>query len=248
MQTESMRFYLGIHQPAWLAKTAVPVFVSRVRLAGRKTLPVASAPWALDSGGFSELSKHGRFTVTAKHYAAEVVRYADEIGSLDFAAIQDHMCEPTILAKTGSTVLEHQKRTVASYLELRDLAPDVPWLPVLQGWTYGDYFDHVEMYARAGVDLRTFDRVGVGSICRRSHHMRAALILSGLADEGLKLHGFGFKVDGLVAAHSYLASADSMAWSFHARREQNGKQNDFGFACEWRGDMLAKIAREGVAA
>jgi integrase len=47
-----MRFYLGTHQPSWLARDlGVPFLVSHRRLAGRRTLPRASSPWALDSGG-----------------------------------------------------------------------------------------------------------------------------------------------------------------------------------------------------
>lgn len=34
-----MRFFLGTHHPAWLARTDVPLFVSHHRLAGRRTLP-----------------------------------------------------------------------------------------------------------------------------------------------------------------------------------------------------------------
>ena len=45
------------------------------------------------------------------------------------------MCEPFMLAKTGLTVAEHQARTVANYLELRSLAPELPFVPVLQGWS-----------------------------------------------------------------------------------------------------------------
>ena len=57
-------FYLGTHHPSWLRKTDVPLFVSRRRLAGLKTLPRARGPWALDSGGFQELILHGEWTVS----------------------------------------------------------------------------------------------------------------------------------------------------------------------------------------
>jgi hypothetical protein len=53
-----------------------------------------------------------------------VRRYRDEIGCLDWAAPQDWMCEPFILAKTGLSVREY-RRTVASYLRLTELAPDL---------------------------------------------------------------------------------------------------------------------------
>ena len=39
-----------------------------------------------------------------------------------------------------------------------------------------------------------------------------------LASIGLRLHGFGVKAGGLVRYADCLASADSLAWSFEARR------------------------------
>lgn len=164
-----MDFYLGTHLPGWLAATAVPLFVSRRRLVSYRTLPRASGPWALDSGGFSELSLFGQWRTTARIYAAEVRRFAQEVGGLVWAAAQDWMCEPFVLAKTGLTVTAHQARTVANYLELRSLAPDLPWTPVLQGWHADDYRRHADDYDRAGVDLRTLPVVGIGSVCRRQH-------------------------------------------------------------------------------
>jgi hypothetical protein len=79
-----------------------------------------------------------------------VNRYADEIGQLDWAAPMDWMCEPWIVEKTGLSVREHQERTVANYLALRDRGP---FIPVLQGWTLEDYETCVDLYAQAGVDL-----------------------------------------------------------------------------------------------
>src|SRR5262245_10177589 len=73
------------------------------------------------------------------------------------------MCEPFMLAKTGLTVAEHQARTVANYLELRSLAPELPFVPVLRGWSLGDYLHRcVELYERAGVNLAREPLVGVG--------------------------------------------------------------------------------------
>jgi hypothetical protein len=234
-------FYLGAHHPAWLAQAGVPLFVSRRRLEDRKTLPRAVAPWALDSGGFTELAMHGMWTVTPRDYVARVRLYADEIGSLDFAAPQDWMCEPVMLAKTGLTVADHQQRTLDNYLELRALAPDLPFIPVLQGWAVYDYWRHVEQYAEAGVDLATLPRVGVGTVCRRQNTTVASLIFHSLAAEGLRLHGFGVKLTGLRDAGTCLVSADSMAWSFHATKEppmpghsHKRCNNCLEFALDWR--------------
>ena len=48
-------FYMGSHQPHWLATTEVPLFVSHRRLAARRSFPRAATAWALDSGAYSEL-------------------------------------------------------------------------------------------------------------------------------------------------------------------------------------------------
>lgn len=212
-----MKFYLGTHMPNWLAKTDVPLFVSHRRLAGRRTLPKARGRWALDSGGFSELSLFGGWQTDAITYAHAVRRYRAEIGGLDWAAPQDWMCEPFMLDKTGFTVADHQARTVASVLELRRLAPDLPFVPVLQGWTLEDYLRCADLYGEAGIDLTTEHTVGVGSVCRRQSESEIEDICAVLADRGIALHGFGVKTLGLRYAR-HLRSADSMAWSYNARR------------------------------
>jgi hypothetical protein len=247
----AMQYFIGCHRPHWLGLTVQPLFISHRTLCSRKRLPRARGPWALDSGGFSELSMHGRWTTTAAEYAAAVRRYRDEIGGLQFAAQQDWMCEPSILAKTGLTVLEHQRRTIENYLELVRIAPDLPWMPVLQGWCAGDYTDHIEQWYAAGVELHTLPRVGVGSICRRQHTIRASLILAEIARHGIKVHAFGLKVTALRFVHADLASADSMAWSYAARRDsqfgkqhtgrKTGQQNQIGAALEWFEEKIAPL-------
>jgi hypothetical protein len=119
-------FYLGTHEPAWLAHVRFPLFVSHRRLQRYRRLPVACCPWALDSGAFSELAAYGRWRLTPAAYVAAVRRYRQEIGRLAWAAPQDWMCEPVMVAKTGLSVREHQRRTVANFVLLRRLAPDLP--------------------------------------------------------------------------------------------------------------------------
>jgi len=81
-------FFLGAHHPHWLATSTVPLFVSHRWLSRRKTLPRAATRWALDSGGFTEIGQHGRWTLAAGDYVASVRRYEAEIGSLAFAAFK----------------------------------------------------------------------------------------------------------------------------------------------------------------
>lgn len=236
-----MRFFLGTHMPAWLARTDVPLFISRRRLAGRKRMPRARGLWALDSGGFTELNATGRWETPPAQYVAEVRRFRDEIGGLQWAAVQDWMCEPFVLEKTRLTVEEHQRRTIASYLELRELGPDLPWCPVVQGWARGDYDRHLDDYARAGIDLQALPVVGVGSVCRRQNTTTGALIVRSVASRGIRVHGFGFKITGLLSCSDALASADSLAWSYHERREKSGRGNSLEAALEWQSALLARL-------
>lgn len=213
-----MRFFLGTHHPIWLTRLDVPLFVSRRRLTDRRSeWPRARVPWAMDSGGFSELTIHGRWSIDAKIYAADVERYATELGNLEWAAPQDWMCEPHMLARTGLSIQEHQRRTTDNLIELRSIVSEVHIIPVLQGWDLDDYLRHVDMYFRAGIDLHEEPVIGVGSVCRRQGTDDAKEIFDRLADEGFNLHGFGVKATGLKTYASRIVSSDSMAWSYNAR-------------------------------
>ncbi|RPE34957.1 deazapurine DNA modification protein DpdA family protein [Kitasatospora cineracea] len=252
-----MKFYLGTHMSNWLATAAVPLFISRNRLKNRKTFPRAAAPWALDSGGFTELMQHGRWTITPEQYATEVRRYQDEIGQLDWAAPMDWMCEPWVIAGgqhgpltfagTGLTIREHQRRTVDNLLHLRAIAPDLPFIPVLQGWALDDYQHCADLYTAAGINLATEPVVGLGSVCRRQATDEITQIVRHFADQGLRLHGFGVKTLGLAEYGADLTSADSMAWSMDARRHQpipghphRNCANCPEWAMRWRSRILTR--------
>jgi hypothetical protein len=240
-------FWLGTHKPAWLKRTSVPLFVSRRSIADMRTPPRALGPWVLDSGGFTEIGTHGRWTVTARAYVDEVRRLRDDVGNLAWAAPQDWMCEPPMLHKTGLTVDEHQRRTVDNLLELRALAPDLPIAPVLQGWEARDYVRCVELYADAGVDLVAEPIVGVGTVCRRQGTVDGVRVIHAIrgAAPGIRLHGFGFKTKGLALLGSEIASADSMAWSYDARfnpplpgHTHRSCANCMEYALLWRSRLL----------
>jgi hypothetical protein len=201
----------------WLADTAVAVPQFYSVQAFRKTLPRANVSWALDSGAYTELSKHGRWRMSPSEYVARVRQIIDTVGHCDFACTQDWVCGPGVFAKTELTVTDHQKRTVQNFLELAELAPDVPWVPALQGWHGADYYAHAEMYAAAGVSLQDLARVGIGSIASRQEDPMVGRVVRGLHAAGIKLHGFGVKKTGLKMYGDALASADSQAWVFDAR-------------------------------
>ncbi len=213
-------FILGTHIPSWLATVRVPLFVSHTLLTNRRTLPRAVAPWSLDSGAFSEVAQHGAFKTSPGQYVAAVRRYRDQIGRMMWAAPQDHMCEPWVLARStlANTVADAQTWTVRNYLTLRTLAADLPIIPVLQGQTLADYRRHADAYMAAGVDLPDLPLVGLGSVCRRQATAEIAQLVAALSGDGLHLHGFGVKVSGFRRYGWCLTSADSLAWSYAGRR------------------------------
>lgn len=153
----------------------------------------------------------------------------DGLGRIHVAWIAqtDMMCEPFMLKRTGLTIEEHQRRTVANYVELCRLAPDIPWLPVIQGWALADYLRCVDMFRAAGVDLTEIEWVGVGSVCRRQSTKEGVEIIAALIRLGIRVHAFGFKLDGLRALRALLTEeewdrlrADSAAWSKYAWKKR----------------------------
>lgn len=239
-------FWTGTHEASWLGRTNVPLFISRRRFYDRATeqlarrLPRAQGPWALDSGGFTEIASHRHWRISGSRYAREVRRLRDEVGQLVWAAPQDWMVEPDVIRGTGLTVRAHQYLTTYSIVALRLMDPDLPIVPVLQGWTMDDYLRHRDLYARAGLDLTREPLVGVGTMCRRTEcPTRIANMLRRLRSEGVaRMHAFGVKTEVLARGGTLqdrrqgtfepmlaetnggrgwlgdiLASADSLAWS-----------------------------------
>ena len=127
------------------------------------------------------------------------------------------MREPHILACTGLSVREHQARTVASYLELRALAPHLPFIPVGLPGLRGPV-------PVGRVDLTRQPLTGLGSECRRQSTGQIAVIVT-LASPGLRLHGFRIKTTGLhlygyPLACSYRPERAGARWICrHCRRE-----------------------------
>lgn len=265
-------FYLGTHETSWLASDQMPIdaclFVSHRRLSKRVGMPRSRVHWALDSGGFTELQMYGEWRTTPAEYVAAVRRYDGEIGQLGWAAPQDWMCEPAIInggvfngvtfVGTKLSVAEHQRRTVANFVELQELWGDEdtsPFMPVLQGYERDDYLHCWDLYDASGIDLGNYPVVGLGSVCRRQAEDEIGDIIDALLslDPGLPIHGFGVKMRGLEKYGARLGSADSLAWSFDARRtsplpecaeagaRHRNCANCIRYALRWRRSVLALI-------
>jgi hypothetical protein len=190
---------------------------------------------------------YGRWRTTEHAYIAAVRRYATEIGHLAWAAPMDHMTEAHVLSRTGGTVRTHQQRTVANYLRLRELAPELPIIPVLQGQSITEYHRCADLYEQHGVDLAALPLVGVGSVCRRQHTAEVDHIVRSLAARQYRLHTFGAKILGLGRYADAICSSDSLAWSFRGRHvpgctpSHRSESNCVHFALSWHARLLASL-------
>jgi hypothetical protein len=221
-----MIFYPGLHLPSD-AKHFRRAFLSVNTLRRRKT-SIDCGEWIMDSGAFTEISTYGFYRETPQEYANEITRLLGLDDGLKAVVSQDWMCEPFILRKTGLTVEDHQRLTIERYDELHDLIRDVYLMPVLQGYCAYDYLAHLDGY---GDRLTDGMWVGVGSVCKRNTNIYVIeLILTAIRTErpDLRLHGFGLKTTALQSSRisGWLWSADSMAWSYAARK-QGRNQNDW---------------------
>lgn len=280
---EPFTYYLG-GRPNWLTgghvPADVPLFISATTLLRYTSGPASTMGawdgfavqtvqrWALDSGAFTALTgkpgsehKHA-WHLNAEDYGAFVVRLLDDMGCRpDFCAPQDWPCEPKVRRRTGLTTRQHIELTVDNFLFLCREFPMVPWMPVIQGWEADDYLYCVELYEAAGVDLASFPRVGIGSICRRANVPSIVKVIELFAGRGFLMHAFGVKTTALPLIGHLLASADSYAWSENARKnnimhagcDHRSKPDADGvtvptdcrncprWAVEWRRRVLAKM-------
>ena len=246
-------FMLGTWQLRWMDLVDHPLFISINYLKNRKQKRFDNqiAPVCIDSGGFTELSRFGKWTSTPQEYVASLHHVMDLGLDITWASQQDWMVEDMILDKTGLSIEDHQQRTVKNLRDLRSLTDRVHFIPVLQGQSLEDYFTHFEMFEVAGFDLRSEPIVGVGSVCRRESTKEIDHIIKCLASKGLNLHGFGMKISGVANNRDHLISSDSMAWSIRARLENarckdhadspgaKDCRNCLTYALEWREKVIA---------
>jgi hypothetical protein len=235
-----MMFYTGCHQPSDAKHLDLP-FISRNRLRTRKSA-FDVGDWIMDSGAFTQILKHGGYTDGVEEYAAQIKRWSTN-GNLMAAVAQDYMCEAHMLKITGKTIPEHQRLTIERYDALRACdTGGVHIMPVLQGYAPDDYARHIEMY---GDRLAPGMWVGVGSVCKRNGNPAAIVrVLQAIKDArpDLRLHGFGLKSTALSSPHitGLLHTADSMAWSFAARK-QGRNANDWREAKRFAENIQSRI-------
>jgi len=234
---------VGLHRPS-AAQHFDRVCISIAQLRDRKS-SFAVKDWIMDSQAFSTILKYGGYPYPTAEYAAQIVRWKSN-GNLLAAVSQDYMCEPAMLAITGLSVADHQRLTIQRFDELAQAQTGVYIMPVLQGYTPDEYVCHVRQY---GERLAAGAWVGVGSVCKRNASPAQIFdVLVAIKTErpDLKLHGFGIKRTALAwgTIRALLYSADSMAWSFAARK-QGRNANDWREAKSFETDVNTRSAYQG---
>ncbi|MFL6284546.1 MAG: hypothetical protein ACJ74Q_15480 [Pyrinomonadaceae bacterium] len=215
-------FYLGIAEPSWLNFLTVPAFINRRRFQKlKRKFPRAVSRWGLDSGGYTEIEMFGEWRMSAREYIALVRFLREVVGNLDFALAMDWPVTLVTNKITRLSIKAHQARTLVSYVELVDLAPDLEaiFTPVLVGYEPHDFIEMASSYYSVGVDLEKLPRVALGGLASRQHLPEVADLVSYFARCKIPIHGLGFKKAGLSMCASKLASADSQSWSQEARLE-----------------------------
>lgn len=226
---EAMIFFPGIPEPAWAHRFDL-AFISIARLRRRRGAFVPPRlGWAMDSAAFSEVEGHGGYRHSPETFAAEAADWTSRVPGCMFVASQDFMCEPFVLKKTGMTVEDHQRLTIERFDAIGTAwRSSTPLLPVLQGFSIPEYIAHIDAY---GDRIPERAWVGVGSVCKRQGRVSMVEDLLGAIHHrrpDLRLHGFGVKITALRSkfVREHLESADSMAWSYAARK-QGRNPNDW---------------------
>lgn len=174
---------------------------------------------ALDSAGFVAMVRYGGFPWSIGEYIDLAASYP-----WSWWAAMDLCCEPQI-ARDADVVEERIAGTARLLADCQAAADERGIrrpMPVIQGWTPDQY----ERCAGMLGDLPPL--VGVGSVCRRQIKGPAGLMavvqrLDRVLPRSTSLHLFGVKSTGLsiLAGHPRVASIDSMAWDFAARRDKS---------------------------
>lgn len=165
----------------------------------------------------------------------------------------DYCCEPQLAAdrplrllRMAATVARYE--TCASAARRRGLSAP---MPVLQGWTVPEYLLSLDWLALEPTPAM----LGVGSVCRRNVRGPDGVLeiidaLDRVLPSSTQLHLFGVKSEALsvLAGHPRIASTDSMAWDFAARRQRpTTRSSAFRIECldRWVQRQQVRVSRGG---
>lgn len=242
------KFYPGIGATYFIEHLERFIWNFTETLVNRKSpLPIDVQIWMLDSGGFRQVIKYGKYRHTHEKYLSQI-----EMLKPKYFFNMDYMCESFALEKTGLSIKEHIEKTIDNHITILDKLNDYniksQFLGVIQGFEVDDYIYCIDRMKEQDI-IQNY--MGVGSVCRRNAEREIYEVLNAIHNEipDTKLHAFGVK--GTIFDAPYgsrvvelLHSCDSMAWSmanWHGP-DLRGKKR-IPFLVNWVKGMESKIAK-----
>ena len=177
----------------------------------------------VDSGGFTLFKKNGEYPFSLHEYC-KFVYSLDEQYPLELVATLDYPCEIDVKRTKYKTNKQRIEATVQNAVWCIDYDNTLPWIPVLQGFTYEEYEYCYNLYLERGINM---DYLAIGSICsRKGNHLAIRNLLTKIhALTNTKLHAFGLSLtylrDPTIA--NILYSSDSSAWNWGVARHCDKK-------------------------
>lgn len=171
---------------------------------------------AIDSGGFTAAQRWGKYPWRHEQYVDFVRRMSRDI-SLDFCVVMDYVCEREASEQAHQINLDRIKQTIKNELILRKMAPELPWLGVLQGNTLGERTLDLELRMERPEQLIA-QEMGIGSICGRPPSEAKEIIRFYVERlPHARYHVFGMNIQTLDNADDvfwYVQSWDSYSWAW----------------------------------
>jgi hypothetical protein len=219
------RFYFTLHPGDMLRARIIPgSYIMLVAAAhwdnARQRFKVRRPPidhvasMCIDSGGFTAARRWGKYPWTVEQYV-DFIRAVSRDIKLDFCSILDYACEPSVNRSAYQTNIERIEATIENEIACRKAAPDLPWLPILQGDSLEER--QYDLDRRRELGLLPTDYAGIGSVCGRGAG-GAAQVVKFYADRlpGVQYHGFGMHIQALDddTVYAALRSWDSYSWTW----------------------------------
>lgn len=179
----------------------------------------------IDSGGFGMHKKWGKYPFTVVQYIDYVHHMMDKWPVTEVAVL-DYPCEPEVNRTTHSTNMDRIRATVDNAVLCVDADNNIPWVPVIQGFTLKEYLACWELYQDAGIE---YDLWAIGSICARKKLGGIRNIVTSLYNKTEQnLHAFGLTLPALRDPQVFfsLQSSDSAVWNWRAMNRDE-KENGF---------------------
>jgi hypothetical protein len=207
----------GLHIPAEnvLISAATLWHKTRKKFTNPNFLPRTTKRIFIDSGGFTFLTKWEKYPFTIDEFI-DFLGILQEKQPIEQVAILDYPCEPDVNRSEYKTNFDRIRATVENAVVCFDKAPEINWIPVIQGYYLHEYLDCLSLYEERGIKS---EKWAIGSVCQRRDIAGPRKIITRLKKtmSNKKLHAFGISIRLLkdLQIWNSLFSSDSASWQLY---------------------------------